>query len=155
MANTGGGGGGGGNGHSAGSGGSGIVIVRYRTVTSIKITGDVSLDIGGGISSAGQGVIEDIDDASTLSWSSSVEDPDLNKITALISIGSLPPGLELRVNSPSSSGVILGETPQNFITNIGNESMAEPLTYRLVVTNFEKLFATMEPLTIEYTIGPQ
>jgi hypothetical protein len=100
-------------------------------------------------------MIEDMDQTSTLSWSSSVENPDLNKISVFISIGSLPPGLELRVNSPSSVGLVLGTTPQDFITNIGNESMAERLTYTLVVTDFKQLCATTEPLTIEYTIEPQ
>jgi len=155
MANTGGGGGGGGNGCSGGSGGSGIVIVRYRTVTCIKITGDISLNIGEAVSSAGQVKVEDIDDTSTLTWSSLVDEPNLNKITVQIGIGSLPSGLELRVNRADASSVILSGTARNFITDIGNESRSELLTYRLLVTDFKHLSATMKPLTIEYTIGPQ
>jgi len=155
IANTGGGGGGGGNGHSGGNGGSGIVIVRYRIVTSISVSGDVSLNIGDGILQAGQGQIEDTDDTSTLSWSSSVEDPDLNKITVLISIGSLPPGLELRLNPQGSTAVVLSDTAQDFILGIGNEFRSEVLAYSLVVTDFDQLFACTEPLTIEYTLAPQ
>jgi uncharacterized protein (DUF2147 family) len=143
----------GGSGHITESGDSGIV--PCQTLTSIAIFGDISLNIGEAISSAGQGAVEDVDNTSTLSWSSSVEDPALNKITVRIRIGSLPQGLELRVNPSGASGVILSGTPQDFITDIGNESRTEPLTYRLAVTDVQQLFATVEPITIEYTISPQ
>jgi hypothetical protein len=142
-------------GNVAGFGGSATAVFRTRTVTSISAGGDVSLNLGQDILQAGQAQIEDIDETSTLSWSSSVEEPNLNKITAVIAIGSLPPGLELRVTLPGSPGVILGGTAQDLVPNVGNETRSEPLTYRLVVTDFEQLSAATEPLTILYTIGPQ
>ncbi|MFZ5565165.1 MAG: glycine-rich domain-containing protein, partial [Thermodesulfobacteriota bacterium] len=157
TANTGGGGGGGST--SGGSGGSGIVIVRYLAPTmAIEVYNDVSLAIGPGISVPGEWQDTATDSTATMDWVSVVEPPSTaNKITARITGGTLPTGLQLSVKRPSGGeSITLSDTDQDFITNIGNESQTgQVLTYTLTVTDCATLFVTTETLTIEYTITAQ
>lgn len=155
TANTGGGGGGSSTGNG-GSGGSGIVVVRYeKPVNRVTVEGHVILNMGDAINTGGQGQCSDEDFlTATLGWVS-VVDGGTNRLTAAISSGTVPEGMELRVSGEGFNAVTLSGIPQTIRSGLQNEAQDnKKLIYTLQVTDFSSLVSTAMAMavTVEYAM---